>query len=41
MSLEEALEAEAQAQQICMDTRDFPRGLRRVRGQREPKFEGR
>jgi enoyl-CoA hydratase/carnithine racemase len=41
MSLEEALEAEAQAQQICMDTRDFREAYEAFVGKREPKFEGR
>jgi enoyl-CoA hydratase/carnithine racemase len=41
LSLEEALEAEAQAQQICMDTRDFREAYEAFVGKREPKFEGR
>jgi enoyl-CoA hydratase/carnithine racemase len=41
MSLEEALEAEAQAQQICMDTRDFREAYEAFIAKREPKFEGR
>jgi enoyl-CoA hydratase/carnithine racemase len=41
MSLEEALEAEAQAQQICMDTRDFREAYEAFVAKREPKFEGR
>jgi enoyl-CoA hydratase/carnithine racemase len=40
MSLEEALEAEAQAQQICMDTRDFREAYEAFVQKREPKFEG-
>ncbi len=41
MSMEEALEAEAQAQQICMDTRDFREAYEAFVAKREPKFEGR
>ena len=41
MSLEAALEAEAQAQQICMDTRDFREAYEAFIAKREPKFEGR
>ena len=41
MALEEALEAEAQAQQICMDTRDFREAYEAFVAKREPKFEGR
>ena len=41
MSLEEALEAEAQAQQICMATRDFREAYEAFVGKRDPKFEGR
>jgi enoyl-CoA hydratase/carnithine racemase len=40
MSLEEALEAEAQAQQICMATRDFREAYEAFVAKREPKFEG-
>jgi enoyl-CoA hydratase/carnithine racemase len=40
MSLEEALEAEAQAQQICMDTRDFREAYEAFVGKRAAKFEG-
>ena len=41
MGLEQAIEAEAQAQAICMQTRDFERAYRRLRGQaRSPIFEG-
>ena len=39
--LEEALEAEAQAQQICMATRDFREAYEAFVAKREPKFEGR
>lgn len=41
MSLEEALEAEAQAQQICMATRDFREAYEAFVGKRPPRFEGR
>ncbi len=41
LSLEEALEAEAQAQQICMDTADFREAYESFVAKREPKFEGR
>jgi enoyl-CoA hydratase/carnithine racemase len=41
MSMEEALEAEAQAQQICMATRDFREAYEAFVAKREPKFEGR
>jgi enoyl-CoA hydratase/carnithine racemase len=41
LSLEEALEAEAQAQQICMATRDFREAYEAFVAKREPKFEGR
>jgi enoyl-CoA hydratase/carnithine racemase len=41
MSLEAALEAEAQAQQICMATGDFREAYEAFVAKREPKFEGR
>lgn len=41
MSLPQALEAEAQAQQICMQTRDFREAYQAVVDKREPQFEGR
>jgi enoyl-CoA hydratase/carnithine racemase len=41
MSLEAALEAEAQAQQICMDTRDFREAYEAFVEKRPARFEGR
>jgi enoyl-CoA hydratase/carnithine racemase len=41
LALEEALEAEAQAQQICMATRDFREAYDAFVAKREPSFEGR
>jgi enoyl-CoA hydratase/carnithine racemase len=41
LSLEAALEAEAQAQQICMATDDFREAYQAFVAKREPKFEGR
>lgn len=41
LTLEAALEAEAQAQQICMDTVDFKEAYEAFVGKREPKFLGR
>ncbi len=40
MSLEEALEAEAQAQQICMATDDFREAFEAFSSKRQPKFVG-
>jgi len=40
MSLDQAIEAEAQAQAICMQTEDFKRAYRAFRDKREPVFEG-
>jgi enoyl-CoA hydratase/carnithine racemase len=40
MGLEEAIEAEAQAQAICMQTRDFDRAYRAFLDKRRPEFEG-
>ncbi len=40
MSLEQAIEAEAQAQAICMQTRDFRRAYEAFAAKREPVFEG-
>jgi enoyl-CoA hydratase/carnithine racemase len=41
MSLEQALEAEAQAQQICMHTEDFHEAHAAFVGKREPIWKGR
>jgi enoyl-CoA hydratase/carnithine racemase len=41
MDLTGAIEAEAQAQQICMQTRDFREAYEAFTGKREPRFEGR
>ncbi|PZO50742.1 MAG: enoyl-CoA hydratase family protein [Alphaproteobacteria bacterium] len=40
MSLEQALEAEAQAQAICMQTKDFERAYVAFAGKQKPVFEG-
>jgi enoyl-CoA hydratase/carnithine racemase len=40
MGLDEAIEAEAQAQAICMQTEDFARAYRAFAGKQAPKFEG-
>ena len=40
MSLDEAIEAEAQAQAICMQTADFERAYRAFVDKRKPEFEG-
>ncbi len=40
MTLEQALEAEAQAQAICMQTQDFRRAYDAFAARRAPKFEG-
>lgn len=41
LSLEQALEAEAQAQQICMHTEDFHEAHRAFVEKREPQWKGR
>jgi enoyl-CoA hydratase/carnithine racemase len=40
MALDEAIEAEAQAQAICMQTRDFHRAYEAFVAKRKPKFAG-
>jgi len=40
MGLEEAIEAEAQAQAICMQTQDFHRAYHAFVAKQTPKFEG-
>jgi enoyl-CoA hydratase/carnithine racemase len=40
MTIEQALEAEAQAQAICMMTEDFKRAYRAFVGKQKPKFQG-
>ena len=40
MGLDAAIEAEAQAQAICMQTRDFERAYRAFLEKRRPEFEG-
>jgi enoyl-CoA hydratase/carnithine racemase len=40
MSIEQAIEAEAQAQAICMQTRDFTRAYDAFVAKERPVFEG-
>jgi enoyl-CoA hydratase/carnithine racemase len=40
MSLEQAIEAEAQAQAICMQTRDFERAYKAFAAKQKPEFRG-
>ena len=40
MSLDQAIESEAQAQAICMQTRDFERAYRAFAAKQKPVFEG-
>jgi enoyl-CoA hydratase/carnithine racemase len=40
MSLDQAIEAEAQAQAICMQTKDFGRAYRAFIAKQKPEFEG-
>ncbi|MEW6689826.1 MAG: enoyl-CoA hydratase family protein [Pseudomonadota bacterium] len=40
LSIEQALETEAEAQAICMQTRDFERAYNAFVGKQKPKFEG-
>ena len=41
MGLDQAIEAEAQGQQICMQTKDFHEAFHAFVEKREPRFEGR
>ena len=40
MSLDQAIESEAQAQAICMQTKDFERAYRAFVAKERPAFEG-
>jgi enoyl-CoA hydratase/carnithine racemase len=40
MTIEQAIEAEAQAQAICMLTEDFTRAYEAFANKQKPKFEG-
>ena len=40
MSIDEAIENEAQAQAACMETEDFARAYRAFAAKQTPKFEG-
>ena len=40
MGIDQAIEAEAQAQAICMQTKDFERAYRAFVDKRQPVFEG-
>jgi enoyl-CoA hydratase/carnithine racemase len=40
MGIEDALDAEAQAQALCMQTEDFRRAYRAFVEKKTPKFEG-
>ena len=40
MTLDQAIEAEAQAQAICMQTRDFRRAYEAFVAKGKPRFEG-
>ena len=40
MSLDQAIEAEAQAQALCMQTEDFRRAYRAFLAKQQPVFEG-
>jgi enoyl-CoA hydratase/carnithine racemase len=40
MSLDQAIEAEAQAQAICMQTKDFHRAFHAFSAKQKPVFEG-
>ena len=40
MTLDQAIEAEAQAQAICMQTQDFGRAYEAFAAKQRPQFEG-
>ena len=40
MAVEQAIEAEAQAQALCMQTEDFARAYRAFAAKQKPVFEG-
>ena len=40
MTIDQALEAEAQAQAICMQTEDFARAYHAFVAKQKPEFEG-
>jgi enoyl-CoA hydratase/carnithine racemase len=40
MTIEQAIEAEAQAQALCMLTQDFTRAYEAFAAKQKPKFEG-
>ena len=40
MGIDEAIEAEAQAQALCMDTADFERAYNAFVARQKPQFEG-
>jgi len=40
MGIDEAIEAEAQAQAICMQTKDYERAYEAFVGKRKPQFAG-
>ena len=40
MSVDQAIEAEAQAQAICMQTRDFERAYNAFVNKQTPEFQG-
>ena len=40
MGLEQAIEAEAQAQAICMTSQDFTRAYKAFSAKQKPKFQG-
>jgi hypothetical protein len=40
MGIDESIEAEAQAQAICMQTRDYDRAYRAFVAKQKPEFKG-